>query len=82
MRDVLETLLKEILMFYTKNVTNMERAIRVILGVLALIFAAMNFGSSALAVGAGIVGAVLALTGLFGFCPMCALAGRKLDKKN
>ncbi len=66
-------------MLYVKNVANWERVIRLIAGVLALVFAAMNWGSSALAVGAGVVGAILALTGLVGFCPMCAMVGRKLD---
>lgn len=50
------------------------------MGVMTLVFAAMNWGSSNLAVGAGIMGAMLAMTGLVGFCPMCAMVGRKLDK--
>lgn len=69
-------------MFYVKNVPNWERALRLIMGVMALVFAAMNWGSSGLAVGAGIMGAMLAMTGLFGFCPMCAMVGRKLDKRH
>lgn len=69
-------------MFYTKNVPNGERALRVIMGLMGVGFAAMNWGVSGLAVGAGIMGAMLAMTGLFGFCPMCALVGRKLDKKH
>jgi Protein of unknown function (DUF2892) len=40
----------------------------------------MNWGSSGLAVGLGVMGAMLAMTGLVGFCPMCAMVGRKLDK--
>jgi hypothetical protein len=71
---------KETEMFYVKNVPNWERALRLIMGAVALLFAAMNWGSSGLAVGAGIMGAMLAMTGLFGFCPMCAMVGRKLDK--
>ena len=67
-------------MFYMKNVPAWERALRIIMGMMALLFAAMNWGSSDLAVGAGITGAMLAMTGLFGFCPMCAMVGRKLDK--
>ena len=27
-----------------------------------------------------VMGAILSMTGLFGFCPMCAMVGRKLDK--
>lgn len=67
-------------MFYVKNVPGWERVLRIVMGVMALAIAAMNWSTSSLAVGAGIMGAMLALTGLVGFCPMCALVGRKLDK--
>ncbi len=67
-------------MFYVKNVPNWERVLRIIMGVMALVFAAINWGTSNLAVGAGIMGTLLAMTGLVGFCPMCAMVGRKLDK--
>ena len=67
-------------MFYVKNVPNWERILRIVIGMMALVFAAMNWGSSNLAVWAGIMGAMLAMTGLVGFCPMCAMVGRKLDK--
>lgn len=70
---------KEINMFYVKNVPNWERVLRIVMGLMALIFAAMNWGSP-LAMGAGVMGAVLSMTGLFGFCPMCAMVGRKLGK--
>lgn len=68
-------------MFYVKNIPNWERAVRLVVGVLALVFAGMNWGSSGLAVGASMLGAIAAITGLIGFCPMCAMAGRKLDKR-
>ncbi len=67
-------------MFYVKNVPNWERILRVVMGLMALVFAAMNWGVSTIAVGVGVMGAVLALTGLIGFCPMCAMVGRKLDQ--
>ncbi|WP_321790318.1 DUF2892 domain-containing protein [Burkholderia pyrrocinia] len=69
-------------MFYVKNVPNWERALRVIMGLMGLGYAAMNWGGSGLAVGLGIMGAILAMTGLVGFCPMCAMVGRKLDKRH
>ncbi|RID97963.1 YgaP family membrane protein [Simplicispira hankyongi] len=68
-------------MFYVKNVPHWERGLRLIVGVMALAFAAMNWGASGWAVGAGTIGAMLAMTGLVGFCPMCAMVGRKLDKR-
>ena len=65
-------------MVYAKNVPNWERVLRLVMGAVALAIA--NWGVSGLAVGVGIMGAVLAMTGLVGFCPMCALAGRKAGK--
>lgn len=67
-------------MFYVKNVPTWERFLRVIAGMGFLAFAYMNWGVSGLGVGAGIVSAMLSMTGLMGFCPMCAMVGRKLDK--
>lgn len=68
-------------MFYTKNVPGWERALRIVIGVLGLGWAAWNWqGALPLAL-LGIMGASLAVTGLFGFCPMCAMVGRKLDRK-
>jgi hypothetical protein len=65
-------------MFYVKNVPNWERALRVVAG-LAAIYLGLAvlggmWGAVAAAAAAGIVG-----SGLFGFCPMCALVGRRLD---
>ncbi|MFJ3055212.1 DUF2892 domain-containing protein [Herbaspirillum sp. NPDC087042] len=68
-------------MFYMKNVPTGERILRVLIGVVALAVAALNWGGSVLAIGAGVVGVMLAMSGLVGFCPMCALVGRKLDKE-
>lgn len=67
-------------MFYVKNVPNWERILRVIMGLISLGYAVMNWSGSALAIGVGVMGAMLAMSGLFGFCPMCAMVGRKLDK--
>ena len=66
-------------MFYVKNVPNWERVLRIVLGLMAAGIAAASWGSP-LAVGAGVMGAMIAMTGLVGFCPLCAMVGRKLDK--
>ena len=62
-----------------KNVPNWERALRVLagLGGVALGLLALD-GTAGLLVAAS--GAGLAGTGLMGFCPACALAGRRLGK--
>lgn len=65
-------------MFYTKNVPNWERVLRAIIGVVALAFAYLSWGTSTIGVMAALSSAGIALTGLVGFCPMCALVGRKL----
>lgn len=63
-------------MFYIKNVPNWERALRILLSVGAAIYAYQT-GYGPLV--AGLI-ASFSLTGIFGFCPMCAMVGRKLDK--
>lgn len=67
-------------MLYVKNLPLWERALRIGGGTAAAAYAALNMGSVwGWAMVAGGVGA--ALTGLFGFCPACALAGRRLAKR-
>ncbi|MBI3432467.1 MAG: DUF2892 domain-containing protein [Hydrogenophilales bacterium] len=67
-------------MFYVKNLPGWERWLRVGGGVVMAVYALMSV--------AGIVGGLLvaagigtALSGVLGFCPMCALAGRRLAKR-
>ena len=66
-------------MFYVKNVPTWERALRVVLGLIAVYagFALLGgmWGTVVALSAAGIVA-----SGLFGFCPMCAMVGRRLDK--
>jgi hypothetical protein len=70
-------------MFYVKNVPGWERALRVVAGLIAM---AIGFGAVS-GIGGGIWSWVVAASaagivasGLFGFCPMCAMVGRRLDK--
>lgn len=64
-------------MFYRKNLPGWERAMRVILGAVMI-----GFGLAGLAAPLGYLiaaaGAIAILTGFFGFCPMCAMVGRRL----
>ena len=66
-------------MFYVKNVPGWERVARVVVGLVAVIVGYSVLG--------GLWGTILALSaagivfsGLVGFCPMCAMVGRRLDK--
>ncbi|MHB1956621.1 MAG: YgaP family membrane protein [Sulfobacillus sp.] len=60
-----------------KNVPRWERGLRLAGGVAVIVSAFWTLGGIArevlIALGAG-----LALSGVLGFCPMCALAGRRL----
>ena len=67
-------------MFYVKNLPNWERVIRIAAAIGLLIFAAAHWGQH-LSVGGAVVGAALVMTGLMGYCPMCAMVGRKLIKQ-
>jgi uncharacterized membrane protein len=65
-------------MFYRKNLPGWERAVRTIGGVVMIGYGLLSMpGTMAGYVIAG-TGVVATLTGFFGFCPMCAMVGRKL----
>lgn len=66
-------------MFYVKNVPNGERVVRVLAGAAASAIGMIAVGGTAGVLLAVSAGGIVA-SGLFGFCPMCALAGRRLDK--
>ncbi len=67
-------------MIYVKNLPLWERSLRIGAGSIAAAYALLSVGGVMgwviLAGGAG-----TALTGVFGFCPACALAGRRLEKR-
>jgi hypothetical protein len=71
-------------MFYRKNLPGWERAMRSVGGVVMIAYGLFGMpglpgmpGTMAGYLIAG-TGAVAILTGFFGFCPMCAMVGRKL----
>jgi hypothetical protein len=65
-------------MFYAKNVPGWERAVRVIAGLSMIAAGLLYLPGSMLGYGVTASGVVALLTGFVGFCPMCALVGRKL----
>jgi hypothetical protein len=68
-------------MFYPKNVPNWERILRIGAGIAltALMFVG---GASPISIGLLLMSAVFVIvTGFIGFCPMCAMFGRKLKIK-
>lgn len=68
-------------MFYMKNVPIWEQLLRIGLGIVIAAYALMRLGGMLgwiIVAGAG----GLLLTGVLGFCPACALAGRRLEKRH
>ncbi|AKU97281.1 hypothetical protein AKJ09_03945 [Labilithrix luteola] len=63
--------------FYAKNVPNWERVLRIVLSATAVAFAFTRLASPWSWVAAfSAIG--FAMTGFVGFCPACALVGRRL----
>ena len=67
-------------MIYVKNLPLWERSLRIGAGIVAATYALLSVaGVMGWVILAGGVGT--ALTGIFGFCPACALVGRRLEKR-
>jgi hypothetical protein len=66
-------------MIYVKNLPLWERSLRIGTGIMVAAYALLSVGG---VMGWGILagGIGMALTGIFGFCPACALVGRRLKK--
>jgi hypothetical protein len=65
------------MMYLKTNLPAWERAIRVAMGI-ALALMAWRYGTAPWMGWAGLaMGAMLAGTGFVGFCPMCAMVGRR-----
>lgn len=67
-------------MLYRKNLPTWERTARAVAGVamVACGFLAPGFGSTPAGLIVAGIGAITVLSGLVGFCPACAMVGRKL----
>lgn len=60
--------------FYRKNLRNPEQVVRIAMGLIAAA-AALIYLSGWLSILVAASGVVLGLTGIVGYCPMCAIAG-------
>lgn len=65
-------------MIYQKNLPGWERAMRVVAGAIMGGCGLYMFPGLPLGYLIAAAGCMTALTGFFGFCPMCAVAGRRL----
>jgi hypothetical protein len=64
-------------MFYRKNVGSKERIARFVGGGLMVVCGLLGLQASPLGLMVAVAGVVSTATGLFGFCPACAMVGRK-----
>jgi hypothetical protein len=65
-------------MLYVKNLRTWESVARILIGGALVTFGLLAIKSLVLGRVMVVVGSVGLVTGLFGFCPMCAMIGRKL----
>jgi hypothetical protein len=64
-------------MLYRKNMGRLQRGARLAAGGLIVACALTQIGLTPLGIVLALSGVVTALTGVFGFCPACAMAGRR-----
>jgi tellurite resistance protein TehA-like permease len=67
--------------FYVKNVPPLERALRIVIAVAGIAVALLTL-SSPWNWAATASGLLFAVTGFVGYCPLCAMAGRRLDQRS
>ena len=64
-------------MLYRKNVGSKESLARMLGGALIVACSLTQIGTTPLGLVLAVSGVFTVLTGVFGFCPACAMAGRK-----
>jgi len=67
-------------MFFIKNLPTFERILRVFGGIGMAVVGFLLFKGNLWGYLSIASGTFTVLTGFVGFCPMCAMVGRKLDK--
>ena len=65
-------------MIIRKNLPGWERTMRVALGDIMIGYGLVGLPAGPLGYAIAADGVIAILTGFFGFCPMCAMVGRKL----
>lgn len=68
-------------MFFRKNIYAWEQLVRIAAGLGLVIYAFLGLTHGLVAYAVAASGMVFALTGVFGWCPMCAMAGRTTDRE-
>jgi len=65
-------------MIYRKNIYQWEQALRLLAGAAMLAYGVWAIPGTTWSYGLIAVGLVTAATGAFGYCPACAMVGRRL----
>jgi hypothetical protein len=65
-------------MFYRKNIQGWEQVARVVGGIVMIAGGLLGLPGDLLGYGIAAAGLFTCATGLVGFCPACAMIGRKL----
>ena len=66
-------------MFYRKNIRGREQVVRIVAGAAMIACGLIGLAGNPVGFLVAGVGVFVGLTGIVGFCPACAMAGRKLD---
>lgn len=69
-------------MIYRKNVAVWEQILRLVAGVAMIACGLIGLAGNPVGYLIAAVGVVTGLTGIFGYCPACAMAGRKLTGRS
>jgi len=67
-------------MFYRKNIYTWEAIARIALSAVAALYALLEMPTGLPSMAIIVMAAVFALTGVFGWCPACAMVGRKIKR--
>lgn len=67
-------------MLYRKNVYQWEQVVRIVLGIAIAVISYVSLPATWFGYLNIASGVFVALTGVFGFCPACALVGRRLKQ--
>ena len=69
-------------MLFNRNIPSWERALRIIAGIAMAAAGFVWFSASLLGWGIAGSGIILLATGFTGYCPACAIAGRRIDSNH
>jgi len=68
-------------MFFQNNLPVWERLVRLVAGAAIVTCGLIGIGMNLPGITLAAIGVATGLTGIFGFCPACAMAGRRIAKR-